>query len=86
MIQEIIIFSMGFLFANFIKCLKIMHIAKILSKALEKDMAEAEKMQKEFSENGGSQELADRQAKSVSVLGKHVGRKEMLKYFNYILW
>lgn len=86
MIQEIIIFLMGFLFAAFIKCLKIVHIAKILSKELEKDMAEAEKMQKEFQENGGSQDLADRQAKSVSVLGKHAGRREMLKYFNYIIW
>lgn len=86
MIQEIIIFSMGFLFASLIKQMKIISITREKSKELTSAMLEAEKMQEEFRKTGGSEELCERQIESYRLLEKHIGYKEMLKYFNYIIW
>ena len=86
MIQEIIIFSMGFLFASFIRQMKIISITREKSKELDTAILEAEKMQEKFRETGGSEELCEKQVESYSLLEKHIGYKEMLKKFNYLIW
>lgn len=86
MIQEIIIFSMGFLFATLVKQWKIISITMSMKKELKENIAEAEKMQEEFNRDGSSRKMVDRQIKSMSSLERHISAKKILKKFNYIIW
>ena len=85
MIQEIALLTIGYLTAYFIKQRKIVFITKQKSKDLNVAIIEAQKMQKRFKEEGGSEELCNLQTKNLCRLERHIAYKEILKEFNYLI-
>ena len=86
MIQEIMLFGMGFTLATFIKQMKIASITKEKSRELDVATAKAEEMQEKFNTMGSSQELVKEQMKSFKELERHIAYREILHKFNYLIW
>ena len=86
MIIEICMFVMGFTAASFIRQSKVISIAKKQSKELHIAIAEAEEMQAKFNKEGNNNELVEAQIESFKKLERHIGYKEILHKFNYIIW
>ena len=86
MIQEIMLFGMGFLLASLLRILKVAIFKATILPKIDKDIAEAEQHQKEFREKGSSKELVIKQIESAKKLSKHIATQEILEKFNYIIW
>ena len=86
MIQEIMLFGMGFIFASALRIMKVVVITVSMRGIMKKDIAEAEEGQKEFKEKGDSVELLTKQIANMAALERHIASRKILEKFNYVIW